>query len=96
MSKGIGFIAIYVKLRALVLVCMSFIPPMIKIEYEKSFRYPEGHSRLKPYFDNSYLMLLYMVDILFGCFMMCFGVASYYTWSISRSDLLKKNRINKS
>lgn len=89
-----GYIACYIKFRAFVLVSMSFIPPLELIEYKKSWRYPDGHTKVKPYLENSELMLLYTLNILIGSLMICYGVASYYTWSVTQAELLDKNRID--
>ena len=94
LQAAVGYIACYVKIRAFVLVAMSFIPPLIQIDYKKSWRYPEGRRVIKPYLENSELMLLYTMNILIGSLLLCYGVASYYTWSVTQAELLEKNRID--
>ena len=95
MITGIAYIAFYVKLRAVLLVLLSFVPPLLRKIYEKSWRYPDGHISIKPYLENQRLMMLYMFNILLGCFIQCYGVASYYTWSISLDRQFRRNRIDR-
>ena len=82
-STCMGFIAAYMKIRAVGLILTSFIPPLLKVEYEKSWRYPEGNSELKTYFENSTLDTLYVINIILCFFLLCYGIATYYTWSIA-------------
>ena len=95
MLTGISWIAFYVKLRAFILILLSFVPPLLRIIFEKSLRYPDGRTVIKPYLENQKLMLLYMVNILMGALIQCYGIASYYTWSVSENRLLNLNRIEK-
>ena len=87
LSTMVGYIAAYVLLRAVGLIITSWVPPLQLIEFEKSIRYPSGYSYYKTYFENNTLILWYVINIIFCFFLMCYGIATYYTWSISRSEL---------
>ena len=87
MTTGIAFIAVYVKLRCIVLLLDAFIPPLLRVEKEKSWRYPEGATIYSSYFENDTLITLYVINIIFCFFLLCYGIATYYSWSLSQSDL---------
>ena len=86
-TTGITIIAVYVKIRAVVLLLDSFVPPLLKKEKEKSWRYPEGATLYSTYFENETLITLYVINIIFCFFLLCYGIATYYTWIVSLSDL---------
>lgn len=86
-ASSIGYIAAYVKIRTLGLILTSFVPPLIEIKYEKSWRFPDGHSYITTYFENKTLVWLFIVNIIFCFFLLCYGMSTYYTWFISQSDL---------
>ena len=72
------FILVYVELRSIVLIILSILPPLIQIEHEKSIRYPNGYQETKLYFDNNYLITLYMINVVISFFPLCFGFFKYY------------------
>ena len=37
---------------------------------------------------------MYMLNILVGFLMICYQVASYYTWSATQKELMERNRID--
>ena len=95
LGGSIGYIACFLLLRSLGLIGTSFVPPLIKIEIEESFRYPDGHNFITTYFDDSRLNTIYTFNILCSFFLLCYGVSVYYTWSLTQSDLVKINKIDR-
>lgn len=95
LESSIGYIACYVKLRAIGLILTSFVPPLIEKTYEKSLLYPDGRSLLMPYFDDSTLLMLFTMNVIFSFFLLCYGIASYYTWLVNQSELMSKNRVDR-
>ena len=74
------YIACLVKFRGTLLLLISFIPPLIKVYQKPSKIHPNGNTYWDAYFDNHMLTFIYMINVIFCFFCLCYNISVYYSW----------------
>lgn len=84
---AILFMSCFVCIRSVILIILSFIPPIAIKKREKSKLYPDGATYWDFFLENEVLTLVYTLNVVYCFFSLVYCCSCYYSWIIAQLHL---------